>query len=372
MSNEKKESYFNHHFSLSQWVQELPPEKRDRLIHEDADKRRRLSLLQREIGLPIVDALTLTGSEVIENSKRFAELLEIEGSIPYAVRATPKEKNDLPVLRNRGQKLTDLADWLLASGANLNDYNVNFERHIVSQRAVIFVVTDDYIVGEAIEGGILTLNKGEHRPGESLEFRFDFENWEWSRPSGTLEDFVRSTVDAACPNKLSATSEITSLLDVSISHGYLVGYYEAIWSELSGVIFIDYNRELTMTVSNIGSLLSGKAADSDPSQVVGLGACEGQVQGIARVVLGENIAESDFKSGDILVCEFTSPAYLGLMNAASAVVTDVGGILSHAAILCRELGKPCVVGTGNATNVLATGDELLVDGGSGTVTKVAH
>lgn len=73
--------------------------------------------------------------------------------------------------------------------------------------------------------------------------------------------------------------------------------------------------------------------------------------------------------GDVLVTEMTSPDYVPAMRRASAIVTDTGGRTSHAAIVSRELGIPCVVGTGTATATLKTGQVVTVDGQSGKIYK---
>ena len=76
----------------------------------------------------------------------------------------------------------------------------------------------------------------------------------------------------------------------------------------------------------------------------------------------------DVRDGDILVCPITSPAWAPIFSNVQAVVTDIGGVMSHAAIVCREYGLPAVVGTGRATSEIETGQQLRVDGTSGVVT----
>ena len=73
------------------------------------------------------------------------------------------------------------------------------------------------------------------------------------------------------------------------------------------------------------------------------------------------------QAGEILVTTVTNVGWTPLFPRAAAVVTDVGAPLSHAAIVARELGIPAVVGCGNATMRLRTGDRVRVDGGEGTV-----
>ena len=72
--------------------------------------------------------------------------------------------------------------------------------------------------------------------------------------------------------------------------------------------------------------------------------------------------------GDVLVARITTPAWTSLFAMASAVVTDVGGPLSHSSIVAREYGIPAVLGTGVATQRLTSGQRIHVDGDAGTVT----
>jgi pyruvate,water dikinase len=98
----------------------------------------------------------------------------------------------------------------------------------------------------------------------------------------------------------------------------------------------------------------------------GLPASPGLVAGKAHVILdAKNIGE--FQSGEILITEMTSPDWGPAMRKARAIVTNSGGITCHAAIVSRELGIPCVVGTGNATTLIKTGQVVTVDATHGVV-----
>lgn len=96
----------------------------------------------------------------------------------------------------------------------------------------------------------------------------------------------------------------------------------------------------------------------------GQGVSAGVVEGIARVVCS---ASQTIEAGEILVCEFTDPGWTPLFVVASGAVLDVGGSMSHGAIIARELGIPCVLGTGRATAEIRSGDRVRVDGGRGVV-----
>lgn len=98
----------------------------------------------------------------------------------------------------------------------------------------------------------------------------------------------------------------------------------------------------------------------------GLAASSGMARGTVRVVLpGESLG--NFCEGEILVTTITDPTMVSAMIKAAAIVTDIGGITSHPAILSREMGVPCVVNTKEATKKLKTGMQILVDGTKGEI-----
>ncbi len=101
--------------------------------------------------------------------------------------------------------------------------------------------------------------------------------------------------------------------------------------------------------------------------VKGLPASPGIAWGKAKVALTTEEASKLMREGDILVTRMTNPDWVPYMRIASAIVTDEGGMTCHAAIVSRELGIPCIVGTGNATKVLQTGKEYTVDAKAGVV-----
>ncbi|MCK4590006.1 MAG: hypothetical protein KAT77_06180 [Nanoarchaeota archaeon] len=98
-------------------------------------------------------------------------------------------------------------------------------------------------------------------------------------------------------------------------------------------------------------------------------ASKGYAQGHAKIFLVPKDV-SKMKEGDVLVTTMTTPDFVPLMKKACAIVTDVGGLLSHAAIVSRELGVPCVIGTNIGTKVLKDGDLIEVDAEKGIVKKI--
>ncbi|WP_197077536.1 PEP-utilizing enzyme [Hyphomicrobium sp. 99] len=98
----------------------------------------------------------------------------------------------------------------------------------------------------------------------------------------------------------------------------------------------------------------------------GVAASAGKVTGRARVIT-EPSQLYEIDQGDILVCRVTAPSWAPVFTRVSAAVSDVGGMMAHTAIICREYGLPAVVGTGFATSSIRTGDLIEVDGNVGTV-----
>lgn len=108
-----------------------------------------------------------------------------------------------------------------------------------------------------------------------------------------------------------------------------------------------------------------RTQDIGDGKVEGLGVSSGIVEGRVRVVLDP--AADELEDGEILVCNTTDPGWASYFFIASGLVIDIGGPLSHGAIIARELGLPCVINARNATQRLHTGDLVRIDGTLGTV-----
>ena len=107
--------------------------------------------------------------------------------------------------------------------------------------------------------------------------------------------------------------------------------------------------------------------DERTAVIAGLAASPGVVEGRARVILrADQLVE--LEEGDVLVAPSTSPSWTPVFGKIVAAVSDIGGVMCHAAIVAREYGLPAVVGATGATQRIKTGDRLLVDGSAGTVT----
>jgi phosphoenolpyruvate synthase/pyruvate phosphate dikinase len=160
-------------------------------------------------------------------------------------------------------------------------------------------------------------------------------------------------------------SELKKEQGATFANNYLTGYFETTSSTDFGLVFIDYNLILGRLYAEY---TERPAPPRDGALLTGQVGSAGKARGRVRIVLEPEGAA--IEPGEILVCRMTTPDYLPLMQRAAAVVTDIGGILSHAAIVARELHKPCIVATGTATSTLRDGQEIEVDADAGIVRSV--
>jgi len=161
----------------------------------------------------------------------------------------------------------------------------------------------------------------------------------------------------------SFPEEIQDILNGKISEDFINKRREkcfVVWEEgkvkpqiLTGDQTKQWEEKLSVQHNNI-QIIKGNCAS------------KGKVEGKVRVLL--SASENDkLEDGEILVTFMTSPDFMSAIRRCGAIVTNLGGVTSHAAIISRELGIPCVVGTKNATEALKTGDMVEVDADKGEI-----
>jgi pyruvate,water dikinase len=116
-----------------------------------------------------------------------------------------------------------------------------------------------------------------------------------------------------------------------------------------------------------GEALTGayRRDDVPAGALTGLAVSAGTVEGRARVVL--DMARADLEAGDILVTAYTDPSWSPLFVAIAGLVTEVGGLMTHGAVIAREYGLPAVVGVADATRLIADGQRIRVRGADGYI-----
>lgn len=157
---------------------------------------------------------------------------------------------------------------------------------------------------------------------------------------------------------LGAKLNVAKLINQRLS-GYAI-----IWIE--GEVSTFFGKEAIKLQKWAASKYKGITKFRETNIIKGTPASLGKVKGQVKV-LSSHLEVGKVNSGDILVTSMTTPDYIIAMEKAAAFVTDEGGITCHAAIVAREFGVPCVVGTGNATSLLKDGDLVEVDANEGRV-----
>jgi len=120
-------------------------------------------------------------------------------------------------------------------------------------------------------------------------------------------------------------------------------------------------------ITSDGEAIAGsyRRDDLPPGALIGLAVSAGTIEGRARVIL--DIAEADLEAGDILVTAYTDPSWTPLFVAIKGLVTEVGGLMTHGAVIAREYGLPAVVGVVNATRLIRDGQRIRVHGTEGYI-----
>ena len=120
-------------------------------------------------------------------------------------------------------------------------------------------------------------------------------------------------------------------------------------------------------ITSDGEIITGKyKRENIPAEaIVGLAVSSGVVEGRARVIL--NMEEADLEDGDILVTTFTDPSWTPLFLSIKGLVTEVGGLMTHGAVIAREYGLPAVVGVENATKIIMDGQRIRLHGTEGYI-----
>ncbi len=287
---------------------------------------------------------------------------------------------------------------------NSRSAGVMFTLHPVTGDEKVVVIEGSWGLGESVVGGKVTPDewvvdkesleiveeKVHHKTtaivfdpvkGKNIHMNWNDEKKIWEADGEPVEiDIVKNMdPDKPCLNK----DEVKRLAELAILIEKHYGRHMDIeWAvdadlEFPGNVFIVQARpETVWSVKKEKEEAVAKEAEARATVkmaeakiiVRGLPASPGVGAGVAKVIFDPHGKDAqEFKEGEILVTKMTDPDWVPLMKKAAAIVTDEGGMTSHAAIVSRELGIPAIVGAGKATQVIKTGMEVTVDGSKGVV-----
>ncbi|HSH31129.1 MAG TPA: PEP-utilizing enzyme [Candidatus Saccharimonadales bacterium] len=370
MADPKLTKMLETQISLTEWFESMRHANADAMRAEDNEKRERLKILNQAIGLPFDQPWQFTAQDVAQNTAEFQQFTRQHGDELCALRLIPLEQS-LPKMRMRGYSIRQATQWFGRQNIDHLSYRADFIPHpSVSTWSTIFIVNQNGVYGEIIKGGHHQLTQGFH-DDQSLPivFSYDFSKWQLDPGQPDAKAHLAEAVAMLKVDDAQTRAYLSGVLNAQFARNYVCGYFETAASREFGIWFIDYNRIL-------GDLYADFSITPDvptPSSqlLAGQAGSGGKATGRVRIVQTEDLDSAQIEAGEVLVSDMTTPQYLPLMQQAAAIITDKGGILCHAAIVAREMKKPCIIGTINATKLLKNGDMVEVDGDKGTVNVIS-
>lgn len=362
MADERQAELYQTQISLTEWLEKIKHKDVAAIRHEDNEKRERLRVLKEITGLPYDEQVKFEATDLRDQTPKWKTYVKHHGEELCALRLIPKKK-ELPKLRLRGETVNGVYDWFLKQNIRAEDYRAEYVPHSEKYSwSTIFIVNKYGMQGEIIHGPHYQLTQGFLDKGKPTIFRFDFKKWDLSPPDKDTQKHLMTIARQLKITDKKKQKQIAGGLGGVFANDYLEGYFETVYSEEFGLWFVDYSQSLGIMYHEFKI---SRPKDSG-GLVRGMTGSPGKAEGMVQVVEPDNI-DADFPDGGVLVCAVTTPNYVPLMRKAAAIVTDQGGILSHAAIVARELKVPCIVGTGNATKVLKNGQAVSVEADLGIV-----
>lgn len=364
MENQELTKLFSTQISLSEWLQSIGHEQAEAFRQEDKRKHDRLTRLRALIGLPFDEPTSFPAAEVLASSPAFTEWLDQHGGELCALRLIPLNP-ELPKLRMRGKSVRNAVDWLHQQAIEPAHYRADFLPHDDNSTwATIFIVNQEGMFGEITHGLHSDLTQGQYESHLPNSFCSDFLTWKFARPDPEAQAHLEKLTGMILVDDPPVRKRLEQELGSKFTRNFLNGYFETTDSTEFGVWFKDYNRILAELYADVHIEPLPCADPAGSHLLTGQTGSPGRATGRVRVIDGP---QAFVQPDDVLVCRMTTPDYLPLMQQAAAIVTDLGGVLSHAAIVARELGKPCLTATGCATTVLLDGQLVEVDADAGVV-----
>lgn len=364
-------AFYKRQISLTEWFNQINSPKLESIRQEDNGQKKRLHQLHTLIQLPIDESHFFSAREVAQHSPSVQAYIHSRGDRLCAIRLTPIEPT-LPKLRLRGITAPKAMEWFHEQAIDPEKYQVEFGAHSENMTwSTIFVANPHGIFGEIIRGMPLKLTQGLYAEGEKPTlFAFDYETLRLSEEDDEARKEIQLILKCIHVPSSEKQKEVEKEMHVPFHQNYLQGYFETADCPEDGMTFVDYNHLLGTMYKDYRLELSATQTRAKEDQLKGISAFPGKHIGKARIV-HEITPATRLEEGEILICPMTTPDYIPLMQQASAIITELGGILSHAAIIARELKKPCIVGVQKATQVFSEGEEIEIDAEKGIAWKTS-
>lgn len=346
--------------SVVEWLSGLKIPGIKKIRTEDYSKRDRLKILSRVINLPYLTAQNITPNEKKEIKK---QLLAIKRK---------NRNNDLylfkllPLNNNSGkiriqQTLPQCLSWL--NKAKINTKKFRYE--LIKQptkitHSTVFCIDDKGIWGELIKDHIIYFSQGNYQ-GENLVFYYDYKKWHFSGHDQKAIKLIKRAVHKLLIKKNKLPLLKKELNATFAKSGYLKGYFEFIVDHNKNINFVDYNRILNKLLRKTIITIT-RHTDYLHGTCIGPGKIRGEIRKIKH-----GYKKMTFQKNEILVSPLITFQHLPYIKKAGGIITEQGTVLSHAAIVSRELKKPYVANVKDAMKKLKDGDWVTVDADQGKI-----
>jgi pyruvate, water dikinase len=230
------------------------------------------------------------------------------------------------------------------------------------------VIEGAFGLGEVVVGGLVSPDYYEVAKStrEIKDVRVSHKNFKIIRDGNGQNKHVDLT-DGEAEQQVLTEAEIKDLTKLGLKiEKHYASPQDTEWAIEDHKIYMVQSRPITTLITSDKDAGAMNEDQEAKELIRGLGASPGRGSGEVRVLTSPDKDEG-FETGDVLVAEMTTPDWVPLMQKASAIVTDGGGMTCHAAIVSREMGLPCIVGTRNATKILKDKMLVTVDGTHGVV-----
>ena len=280
--------------------------------------------------------------------------IDLEGISIKNIQAAKGEERELLI-----QKHLKKYAWIKTGYNLINSYTENDiveelskEVHISNHLQEIPNKSTELIVG--LQVGIYLRTRMKEM-SQQLWFAVEKLGIQMAKTIGVARDDFYQLLFQEAVESYSAEKCLVSSTEIRNRHvGFIAGYIHGEFVLLAGEPAVELNKYFDGdTQSNV-------------SEITGKIACKGVVRGRVKVILSKDDFFK-FEQDEILVASSTTPDYILLMKKAGAIITNEGGLSSHAAIVSRELRVPCIIGTRIATKVLKDGDLVEVDASNGLI-----
>lgn len=350
--------------SLTEWMEKIKFPKILEFRHEDNYKYDRLKKLHQIIGINYNVPEKIAIKDIVDKTDKFLALCKNKTNTTCNFRLIPRTPV-YPKLRIRAVDFQTGLKWLKKTKFNSKHYKeleiIKYNHKIVG--SAIFLINDLGVWGETLNGDLWRLAYGVHARAPSV-FTFNYKRWYFSRNNPAMISIIKNTIRQLRIDDETQREQMRIELDAHFTkEGYLKGYFEfVVWPE-DGVLYMDYNRVITNLLQNFDMTINYKTG----TELSGVCACPGMAFGTAKIIT-DPLHPVQFNNGDILISNITTIDHVPLMKKARAIIIEQGNLLSHAAIVSRELHKPCIILAKDITKKLKNGDNIFVDATAGTIT----